>query len=99
MRDAGSIRFTLEFIVGPGRVESFRSLANDLLSVVAAHEPRARVDKTRWVADSHARRVPTFVIRMTGLDTKKKVVARYGADAVFEKGRPAPRARPSAVGG
>ena len=39
-----------------------------------------------------ARRVPNFVIEMTnGLDTKKKIVAKYGEDAVFEKGKPLPK--------
>lgn len=94
MGDAGSVRFIVEFTVGRGRLEAFRTMANDLISVVAAHEPRPRVELSRWVADRRARRVPTFVIRMTGLDTKKQVVARYGAGAVFEKGKPAPRARP-----
>jgi len=53
----------------------------------------ARREITRWVADARARRVPTFVIELTGLDTKKKIVAKYGAGAAFERGRPAPRAR------
>ncbi len=47
----------------------------------------------RWVADRRARRVPTFVIEATGLDTKKKIVARFGEDAAFEKGKPLPAAR------
>jgi hypothetical protein len=34
--------------------------------------------------------VPTFVIEATGLDTKKKIVAKFGEDAVFEKGKPVP---------
>ncbi len=51
-------------------------------------------DITRWVADRRARRVPKFVIEMTnGLDTKKKIVARYGEGAAFEKGKPLPRAK------
>jgi hypothetical protein len=45
---------------------------------------------TRWVADNRARRVPTFVIEATGLDTKKKIVAKYGANTAFEKGKPLP---------
>jgi hypothetical protein len=58
-----------------------------------ARRARARVEITRWVADRRARRVPTFVIEMTGgLDTKKKIVAKYGANAAFEKGRPLPAA-------
>ncbi len=49
---------------------------------------------TTWVADKRARRVPNFVIELTGgLDTKKKIVAKYGEDAVFEKGKPLPKAK------
>jgi hypothetical protein len=59
-----------------------------------ARASRRRTDITRWVADRRARRVPKFVIEMTnGLDTKKKIVARFGADAVFEKGKPIPKAK------
>jgi len=55
---------------------------------------RPRGEITRWTADRRARRVPKFVIEMTnGLDTKKKIVARYGADAVFEKGKPLPKGK------
>jgi len=43
------------------------------------------------VADNRARRVPTFVIEATGLDTKKKIVARFGPNASFEKGKPLPK--------
>ena len=63
----------------------------------AAGKPvrRARpVELTRWVADKRARRVPTFVIELTGgLDTKKKIVAKFGENAAFEKGKPLPRAK------
>ena len=52
-----------------------------------------RTEITRWVADNRARRVPTFVIEATGLDTKKKIVARYGANVAFEKGKPLPKPR------
>ncbi len=66
------------------------------LAVRGRPAPRARrrtrpEELTRWVADANARRVPRFVIEATGLDTKKKIVARYGADAAFEKGKPLPR--------
>lgn len=54
---------------------------------------RARREIHRWVADARARRVPTFVIEATGLDTKKKIVAKYGAGASFERGKPLPRAK------
>jgi DNA invertase Pin-like site-specific DNA recombinase len=51
-------------------------------------------DISRWAADRRARRVPKFVIEMTGgLDTKKKIVAKYGEGAVFEKGKSLPKAR------
>ena len=59
-----------------------------------ARRSRQRAEITRWVADRRARRVPTFVIELTGgLDTKKKIVAKYGDGAVFEKGKPAPKAK------
>ncbi len=54
---------------------------------------RPRGEITRWVADTRARRVPTFVIEATGLDTKKKIVARYGEGAAFEKGKPLPKSK------
>ncbi len=61
-------------------------------AVRPARPSRRRAEITRWVADRHARRVPTFVIEMTnGLDTKKKIVARYGPDSAFEKGKPPPK--------
>jgi hypothetical protein len=60
----------------------------------AARGARRRTDLSRWVADRRARRVPKFVIEMTnGLDTKKKIVAKFGNDAVFEKGKPLPKAK------
>ncbi len=52
---------------------------------------RTRVEITKWVADKNARRVPNFVIDATGLDTKKKIVARFGENATFEKGKPPPK--------
>ena len=52
----------------------------------------ARAEITKWVADNRARRVPNFVIEATGLDTKKKIVAKYG-EATFEKGKPLPSAK------
>jgi hypothetical protein len=55
--------------------------------------PRARGDISRWAADRRARRVPNFVIDLTGLKTKKQIVARYGEGVTFEKGKPAPKPR------
>jgi hypothetical protein len=52
---------------------------------------RARGHITRWAADRRARRVPNFVIDLTGLKTKKQIVAKYGDGVVFEKGKPAPK--------
>ena len=54
---------------------------------------RQRSEITRWAADRRARRVPNFVIDMTGLKTKKAIVAKYGEGVVFEKGKAAPKAR------
>jgi len=54
---------------------------------------RPRAELTRWVADKRARRVPTFVIELTGLKTKKAIVAKYGDNVAFEKGKPAPKPR------
>lgn len=51
---------------------------------------RARMEITRWAADRRARRVPNFVIKLTGLETKKDIVAKYGSGVVFEKGKAAP---------
>ena len=60
-------------------------------SVRPPRRPRGE-DITKWVADTRARRVPKFVIEMTGgLDTKKRIVAKYGANATFEKGKPLPK--------
>ena len=54
---------------------------------------RPRAELTKWVADRRARRVPTFVIEATGLKTKKAIVAKYGDNVAFEKGKPAPKAK------
>jgi hypothetical protein len=54
---------------------------------------RPRTEITKWTADRRARRVPTFVIEATGLKTKKGIVAKYGEGVVFEKGKPAPKAK------
>jgi IS5 family transposase len=63
-------------------------------AVRVARGARRRSDITRWVADRRARRVPKFVIELTnGLDTKKKIVAKFGSDAVFEKGKPLPKTK------
>ncbi len=54
---------------------------------------RTRVEITTWVADRRARRVPNFVIEATGLDTKKRIVAKFGEGVKFEKGRLLPKPR------
>jgi hypothetical protein len=59
----------------------------------AARRRRPRGTITRWTADVRARRVPKFVIEATGLDTKKKIVAKFGANVSFEKGKPLPKAK------
>jgi DNA invertase Pin-like site-specific DNA recombinase len=60
----------------------------------AGRPARRAGEISRWSADRRARRVPKFVIEMTnGLDTKKKIVAKFGEGATFEKGKPLPRAK------
>lgn len=60
---------------------------------VVNKRPRSgRTEIRKWTADRRARRVPTFVIEATGLDTKKKIVAKYGENATFEKGKPLSKA-------
>ncbi len=54
---------------------------------------RPRTEITRWAADRRARRVPNFVIEATGLKTKKQIVAKYGENVVFEKGRALPKVK------
>jgi hypothetical protein len=64
------------------------------VDLVARRPGRApREEMTKWVADRSARRVPTFVIELTGgLDTKKRIVQKFGENAAFEKGKPLPKA-------
>jgi hypothetical protein len=57
----------------------------------AAARSVPRAELNRWVADRRARRVPNFVIEQTGLKTKKQIVAKFGDNASFEKGKPAPK--------
>lgn len=64
-----------------------------------AARARPRVELTSWVPDRRARRVPSFVIEATGLDTKKRIVERFGEAARFEKGKPLPKARGHEAGG
>ncbi len=59
---------------------------------LAKNRRSGRTEIRKWTADRRARRVPTFVIEATGLDTKKKIVAKYGANAMFQKGKPLPKA-------
>ena len=72
-------------------------LESRLEAEVGGAMPRSRrrppADLSKWAADRRARRVPNFVIEATGLDTKKKIVAKYGENAVFEKGKPLPKVR------
>ncbi len=72
-------------------------LANEVARSGRGRAPRrgrpARGQLSRWAADRRARRVPNFVIDMTGLKTKKQIVAKYGHGVVFEKGKPPPKAK------
>jgi len=51
---------------------------------------RAPRKVTSWVADRAAKRVPNFVIDLTGLKTKRDIVEKYGDGAAFEVGQPLP---------
>jgi hypothetical protein len=69
-----------------------------------AHSPakprRARgkgSQQSRSGADERPRRVPNFVIEATGLDTKKKIVAKYGEGVRFEAGKPPPKPKQKAA--
>jgi len=85
--------------ITPALAKQFSDLVRDGVSRKLATGARAggasrrarRGDITKWVADNRARRVPNFVIEATGLDTKKKIVAKYGPGAAFEKGKPSPK--------
>ena len=61
----------------------------------AAARVRRPAEINAWTTDRRARRVPTFVIEMTGLDTKKKLVAKYGEDVTFRRGQPLPPTKPA----
>ena len=54
---------------------------------------KPRGELSRWTADRRARRVPNFVIEVTSLKTKKAIVAKYGENVTFEKGKPLPKAK------
>ncbi len=87
--DMAAERLDIELQGGIGQARTRRGVVGR-----PARVSRRRTEITRWVADRRARRVPKFVIEMTnGLDTKKRIVARFGADAVFEKGKPLPKAK------
>jgi hypothetical protein len=89
--------------ITPALAKQFSDLVKDGVSKELASGVRVRGgpsprrarrgDITKWVADNRARRVPNFVIEATGLDTKKKIVAKYGPGAAFEKGKPTPKAK------
>jgi hypothetical protein len=70
-----------------------RALALDAAAAPrpVARRSRPRTEMTKWIADRNARRVPLFVIEATGLDTKKAIVAKFGDNAAFEKGKGLPK--------
>lgn len=45
---------------------------------------------TAWQADKNAKRVPNFVIAMTGIKTKDGIKSKYG-EQIFKVGEPAPK--------
>ena len=52
---------------------------------------RRQKEVIRWSPNRQARRVPKFVEAMTGFALKNDIAAKYGPDAVFVKGKPAPK--------
>jgi len=95
-RAAKSVASTIADLAAAEAKKQIATIGKGGVSRRGASRARRRLraqEMTKWVADNRARRVPKFVIELTGgLDTKKKIVARYGANAVFEKGRPLPKA-------
>lgn len=98
-RVSASISRAVADIVAARIEEELRKRAPRGLARPAAARPAAKARKaaapkgevTRWVPDRKARRVPRFVIEMTGgLDTKKAIAEKFGEEAVFEKGQPLP---------
>lgn len=69
------------------------AVARRAAGAAAGRRRRPRGEITRWVADVRARRVPNFVIKATGLDTKKKIVEKFGPNATFEQGKPLPKSK------
>jgi hypothetical protein len=91
-RVSGSLDRAVAQMVGEELKKRPASPSNGRRAPERAARPRQRHEITRWVANRRARRVPTFVIEMTGgLDTKKKIVAKFGENAAFEKGKPPPK--------
>jgi hypothetical protein len=42
-------------------------------------------DIVRWVADASGRRVPNFVVKATGIRTKRALIRKYGHGAAWER--------------
>jgi hypothetical protein len=84
--DMAAAQLSRELEVGVARARSGKGTRGR----GGARPARPRTEITKWVADRRARRVPNFVIDATGLKTKKAIVARFGEDAAFEKGKPLP---------
>lgn len=57
-----------------------------------ARPPKNRYDRygniQQWVVNADARRVPTFVIKVTGLLTKREILKRFSYGTVFFKKAP-----------
>ena len=86
--EMAAARLDRELQTGIGRARGRRA------APARGRAARRRTEITKWSADRHARRVPNFVIEMTGgLDTKKKIVAKFGENATFERGKPLPKAK------
>ncbi len=51
---------------------------------------KAKGESSSFIANSKARRLPLWVIALTGLKVKRDIVSKYGAGAKFQKGGPLP---------
>jgi hypothetical protein len=89
-RATGAIQEAIATSVAAELRRSGASVRGRPVAAAPRRRRAAQKELTKWVADRRARRVPNFVIAMTGLETKKKIVARYGANVAFEVGKPPP---------
>ena len=78
--------FTLHMVAGVGQAAQPTAAATN-----APRRRRRRAAGNSWATDARARRVPNWLIAQTGgLDTKAKIVAKYGRGVTFKLGAAMP---------